>query len=209
LSNHYIDKINNLQSDPFLASLRLYAKGQEVPIMTDEGIRFLNQMIRISNAKRIVEIGTAIGYSAIAMAQANPDITIITIEREPDMIQIARDNITNSGFENRITSLEGDALDIDETQFGTIDLLFIDGAKAQSAKFFLKYESILKPGGLIITDNLLFHGLVYADKTGLSRNVIRLVEKIDDFNQFVVNHPCFDTQIYDVGDGMSLSIKKE
>jgi len=208
LTSEYITNINKKETNENLVSLRRYAEANNVPIITFEGIRFLNQIIRISGAKRILEIGTAIGYSAIAMALEN-DVSITTIEREPDMIAIAKKNIAANALDDQITIIEGDALEMDETSFGPVDFIFIDGAKAQSAKFFVKYGTLLQKGGIIVTDNLLFHDLVFADKGNLSRNVVRLTEKIDEFNHFLVEQTEYDTTIYELGDGMSLSIKKE
>jgi predicted O-methyltransferase YrrM len=202
----YIQNINLKEQHPFLNSLRTYAKDHNVPVITEEGIRFLNQLIKIKQAISILEIGSAIAYSSIHMAINNPNVQITTIERNEEMIKLAKENIKQANLENRITLIEQDALLVDETSLGMFDIIFIDAAKSQSIKFFNKYKTVLKDKGLIITDNLLFHDLVVAEIK--DRNLKQLVGKIDKFNQFVVREEEFDTTIYSIGDGMSVSIKK-
>ncbi len=206
MPKHYLQNINKKETNPVLVSLRTYAKEFNVPIITYEGIRFLNQVIKLRNIESVLEIGTAIGYSSINMA-LNNDVKITTIERSPEMYNIAVENIKKSNLENRITVIQNDALEVDETTLGTFDLIFIDAAKSQSIKFFNKYKTLLSDKGVIVTDNLLFHELVVAEIR--DRNLRQLVGKIDRFNKFVVEQEDFDTFIYHLGDGMSLSIKKD
>jgi predicted O-methyltransferase YrrM len=202
----YLNGINKKETSEVLVSLRLFALENDVPIVTNDGIHFLNQIIKLRNATRILEIGSAIGYSSINMALHNKDVTITTIERDPKMISIATKNIKDSGLEDRITLIQGDALEISEENLGEFDVVFIDAAKAQSSKFFNKYKPNLCDRGVIVTDNLIFHGLVVAEIK--EKNLRQLVRKIDEFNHFVVEQSDFDTYIYNVGDGMSVSIKK-
>lgn len=204
--SEYLNEINKKETSELLVSLRLFAKENDVPVITNDGIHFLNQIIKLRNAQSILEIGSAIGYSSINMATYNKDITITTIERNEKMINYAKENIEKSGFKDRITLIEGDALEVDETTLDTYDLIFIDAAKAQSSKFFNKYKKNLSDKGVIVTDNLIFHGLVVAEIK--DRNLKQLVRKIDTFNHFVVDQEDFDSYIYNVGDGMSISIKK-
>ncbi len=202
----YLESINKKETNSQLVSLRLFAKENNIPIITNEGIHFLNQIIRLKNIKNVLEIGTAIGYSAINMASKN-DITITSIERKDNMFQQATKHIKDAKLESKITLIKADALEIDETKLGKFDLIFIDAAKSQSIKFFNKFKSLLNPNGIIITDNLLFHELVVTPIR--DRNLKQLVGKITKFNQFVVEQEDFDTYIYKIGDGMSLSIKKD
>ncbi len=204
--SEYLNKINKEETSELLVSLRLFALENDVPIVTNDGIHFLNQIIKLRNVKTILEVGSAIGYSSINMATYNQDVHITTIERNPDMIELAKKNIIKSGYQDRITLIEGDALDVDETELGSFDLVFIDAAKAQSTKFFNKYKKNLTERGVIVTDNLIFHGLVVAEIR--DRNLKQLVRKIDTFNHFVVDQEDFDTYVYGIGDGMSVSIKK-
>jgi len=202
----YLNNINLKETNDLLVSFMMYAKANSVPIITYEGIRFLTQIIELKQAKSVLEIGTAIGYSAIHIA-LNTDAYITSRERDHTMAELAKSNIEKAQVGDRITLIEADALELDETTIGTFDVIFIDAAKAQSIKFFEKYETILRSKGVIVTDNLLFHGLV--DEQVDSKNLRQLLTKIDRFNHYVVNRTDYDTFIYEIGDGMSVSIKKE
>lgn len=206
MENKYLDSINIKETNELLVSLKMFALENNVPIITDEGINFLNQIISISNVKRVLEIGTAIGYSAINMAMSN-DISIVSVEKDKEIFNIAQKNIEKANLSKKIELINNDALEVDEMTLGNFDLIFIDAAKAQSVKFFEKYKSILNSKGIIITDNLLFHDLV--DQEIRDRNLRQLMRKIDTFNKFVVKVPGFDTYLYQLGDGMSLSIKRK
>jgi predicted O-methyltransferase YrrM len=206
LIKEYLDNINNKETNSLLVSLKSYALLNNVPIITDDGINFIKQMINIKQVKSILEIGTAIGYSSISMA-LNSEAVITTIERDEEMYQKSIKNIKLATFDNRIKVIYEDALEVDESNLPKFDLIFIDAAKAQSIKFFNKYKTCLNDRGLIITDNLLFHDLVVTPIK--DRNLKQLVKKIDNFNNFVVEQKDFDTYIYSIGDGMSLSIKKD
>ncbi len=202
----YLDNINNKETNSLLVSLKSYALLNNVPIITDDGINFINQMINIKQVKSILEIGTAIGYSAINMALSS-EAVITTIERDEKMYEKAIENIRLAKLEKRIEVIYKDALEVDESNLDKFDLIFIDAAKAQSIKFFNKYKTRLNDRGIIITDNLLFHNLVVTPIK--DKSLKQLVKKIDNFNNFVVEQEDFDTYIYSIGDGMSLSIKKE
>ena len=206
MSNAYLQSINKKETNELLVSFVQYAEQNKVPIITYEGINFLTQVIKLRNIKSVLEVGTAIGYSSISLA-LKTGVRVTTIERDKEMFDLAQVNIKKAKVDHLVTSIFADALDVEETQLGTFDLVFIDAAKAQSIKFFEKYETILNEGGIIITDNLLFHGLV--DQTVKDRNLRQLLTKIDRFNKFVVDKEGYDTFIYELGDGMSLSIKKE
>ena len=206
MNNEYLEKINIKETDLLLVSLKEDAFKNNVPIITSEGINFINQIIKLSNVKTILEIGTAIGYSAISMALKN-DVLITTIERNIEMYEIAQKNVKKAMLEDKIKLVNNDALEIDKASLGMFDLIFIDGAKAQSINFFNMFKDHLNDGGIIITDNLLFHDLV--DTLAKTRNLRQLVRKIDNFNKFVVKQEDFDTYLYQLGDGMSLSIKRK
>ena len=205
MANDYLQNINKKETNPKLVSLSTFAHSNKVPIITPEGIRFLTQVIKLRNVKRVLEIGTAIGYSSINMA-FNTGCNVVTIERDQKMYDLAIKNIKSMELEDKIEVVFGDALEVDETTLGLFDMIFIDAAKAQSIKFFEKYETLLTDTGVIVTDNLLFHGLV--TETIKDRNLRQLVRKIDRFNKYVVEREEYDTFIYELGDGMSLSIKK-
>jgi len=206
VKNEYLENVNIKETNPLLVSLKLDALKNKVPIITDEGINFINQIIKLSNVKKILEIGTAIGYSAINMALKN-NVLITSIERNKEMYEKAQANVKKALLVEKIKLINTDALEIDETKIGMFDLIFIDAAKAQSINFFNKFKTHLNKGGIIITDNLLFHDLV--DQKAETRNLRQLLRKIDTFNKFIVQQEDFDTYLYQLGDGMSLSIKRK
>jgi len=206
MNNEYLDNINKKETNLLLVSLKKYAVDNNIPIITDEGINFINQIITLSNAKSILEIGTAIGYSAINMALSN-DVIVTSIERNNEMYLIASKNIEKALLNNKIRLIHEDALMLSNTSIKKFDLVFIDAAKAQSIKFFNKFKEHLNIGGIIVTDNLLFHDLI--NKEAKTRNLRQLIRKIDNFNKFVVEQSDFDTYLYQLGDGMSLSIKRK
>ena len=184
--------------------LEEYAKENKVPIMQKDGIDFLTQFIEEHNIKNILEIGTAIGYSAIKMCLVSSDIKVTTIERDEERYNEAVKNIHEFGLEDRIALIFGDALDIEVD--GSYDLIFIDAAKAQSIKFFNKYTPLLKSKGYVITDNLDFHGLVNSNQE-MSRNLRQLVRKINEYIEFLKDNKDYNTTFYNVGDGISVSEK--
>lgn len=202
----YYDSLNQEIDHPVLKALRKKALDDHIPIIQEDGLRFIKQLIAMNKPKRILEIGTAIGYSTIAMALFS-DAFITTIERDEERSVEAKKHINDAGLSHRIELIEGDALEVASSSLNMVDILFIDAAKAQSINFVEQFGSLVKPGGLIITDNLLFHGLF--DQEVESRNVRQLLRKINDFNQYILQKEGYDTVIYQIGDGMSVSIKKE
>ena len=189
-----------------LKEIELYAKENRVPIMLSDGINYLCNYIKENNIKNILEIGSAIGYSAIKMALVNDDINITTIEKDVDRYSVAVDNIKKFNLENRINIILGDAL---ETKIeGEYDLIFIDASKGNNINFFNKYSKNLKSYGIIITDNLLFHGLVRDEKMIKTKNQRGIVRKIKQFVEFLDNNNEFETLYLDVGDGIAISRRK-
>ena len=183
-----------------------YAKINKVPIMQADGIEFLCNFIKENKIKRILEIGSAIGYSAIRMALVDSDIVVTTIERDLDRYNIAVDNIKKFGLEERINIIYGDALDV--CVEGEFDLLFIDASKGHNIDFFEKFSKNLSDRGIIITDNLSFHGLVEDDSLIKSKNQRGIVRKIKQFIEFLDNNQEFETEYLDIGDGIAISRRK-
>ena len=181
------------------------ARLRNIPVMLDGGMEFILNYIKDNNIKTILEIGSAVGYSAIRFASISNDIKITTIERNPELYKEAVNNIKEFNLEDRINIICGDALEtvID----GKYDLIFIDAAKSQYIKFFEKYKVNLAPNGSIITDNLLFHGLVENPSLTKNRNTRQLVGKISKYIDFLKNNEEFKTEFYQVGDGVSVSKK--
>lgn len=206
--NQYIEKIIPARSEQVL-KIEQYAKLHNVPIMDLTGMETLLSYVRLKKPKRILEVGTAIGYSAIRMALACQTAEIISIERDEERYNIAKENVESFHLENRITLLFGDANELQKQveNYAPYDFIFIDAAKGQYQNFFDHYSSMLSPDGIIVTDNVLFRGYV-AEESGLeSRRLRSLVKKIRSFNEYIMQHPDYQSSILPVGDGMMVSIR--
>lgn len=188
--------------------IKKYAKENHVPIIQDSGIEFIIEYIKKHNVKTVLEIGSAIGYSAIRFASINKDINVTTIERDDNMYNEAVNNIKRLNLNNQIVVIHADALYTDIN--GEYDLIFIDAAKSQYINFFEKYKKNVKKDGVIITDNLSFHGLVEDDSKTNNRNTKQLVKKIRKYIEFLKTNEEFNTEFLNIGDGISISkLKKD
>ena len=189
-----------------LEKIELYAKENNIPIMEKEGIEFLINYIKEKNVKNILEIGSAIGYSAIKMALINENIKVVTIERDEIRYKEAVKNIDNFKLNSQINIINDDAFNVELTD--KFDLIFIDAAKSQSTKFFLKFKDNLDKKGTIITDNIYFHGLTYSNDIK-SRNLKQMTRKIREYIEFLKNNKEFKTEILEIGDGIAVSTRGE
>lgn len=189
-----------------LEEIEKYAEENNIPIMQKDGILFLEEYIKENNIKTILEIGSAIGYSAIKMALINENIKITTVERDEERYKQAVKNIEIFNLNNQIEILLKDALEIEIK--GKYDLIFIDAAKAQNIKFFEKFKKNLNKNGSIITDNLNFHGLTKEVEKIKSKNLKALVKKINNYKEFLNKNEEFTSTFYETGDGISVSKKK-
>jgi len=204
----YIEELIQNRSDLF-EEMEQYAKTHQVPIMELSGIETILQILRIAQPKQILEVGTAIGYSALRMATVLPETNIVTIERDSERYTVAEDFIKRANKEHQILIIKGDALEVESLieKFGLFDAIFIDAAKGQYKKFFEIYSKYLADKGIIITDNVLFKGLVCED-TIESKRVRSMVSKIKDFNKWLMEHAEYDSVIIPVGDGVAISKKR-
>ena len=190
--------------DDLIKYMKEYALDNNVPIMTEGGINYLMKYIKKNNIKRILEVGTAIGYSAICMCSCDSDIYVTTIERDEKRYLEALKNIKKANMEDRINLIYKDALDVNLDE--EYDLIFIDAAKAQNRNFFERFEKNLAEDGTIITDNMNFHGLVNKDLESIeSRNLRQLVRKVKEYREFLENNKNYTTEFFDVGDGIAVS----
>ena len=185
--------------------LELYAKENNVPIMQKDGIEFMLKYIKENNVLNILEIGTAIGYSAIRMCSVNPNIKVTTIERNEIMYNEAIKNIHKYGMDDRINVIFKDALEAEVD--GSYDLIFIDAAKSQYIKFFNKYSPYLKDTGTIITDNLNFHGLRENIDKIESKNLRSMMRKLNDYIEFLKDNKEYHTEFINIGDGIGITKK--
>ena len=187
--------------------IKEYAKENDVPIMQDDGIEFLTTFIVNKKVDSVLEVGTAIGYSAIMMALANPNLKVVTIERDEERYLEALKNIKKFNLDDRITLIFKDALDVNLKD--KFDLVFLDGAKGQNINFFEHFENNLKEEGYIITDNINFHGYVQKNEEEIkSRNLRGLVRKIKKYIEYLKTNEKYETAFYDTGDGISVTQRK-
>ena len=193
--------------DKLIEEMERYAREYDIPIMQKEGLVFFQKLIVENHIKSILEIGSAIGYSAIQLARLDPDMHIVTIERDDERYAKAVENIERSGLTDQIELIHGDALEVDID--GSFDCIFIDAAKAQYIRFFEKYETLLKEDGIIVSDNLSFHGYVEHPERKMSRSLRGLVRKIKNYIVYLENHEKYDTLFINEGDGLAISRKKK
>jgi len=194
-----------------LEELKALALEENIPIMQDEGLAFMISQLNECQASSLLEIGSAIGYSAIVMASHVPELKIDTIERDELRYCEAKKHIDAFELSERIFIHEADALEFDETllKYAPYDCLFIDAAKAQYQKFFEKYIGYVKEDGFVIVDNLDFHGMVFDIDHIHNRNTRALVRKIKRFKEWILNNQDYESHYYGVGDGIVLIRKRE
>ena len=197
--------------DDLSLEMKQYAQDFDVPIIQDQGLELMLQLLRIKQPQSILEIGTAIGYSSLMMARHLANTHIVSIERDPKRYNEAIAYHERSTIKEQVTLIEADALEIanEELPIQKYDVIFIDAAKAQYQKFFEKYEPLLKEDGMIISDNLIFHGHIFDNNQKQSRNLKQLVRKINRYNDWLANHPNYDTLLLPIGDGVAISLKKK
>jgi predicted O-methyltransferase YrrM len=202
----YLEYLNTYLKSKLIEEMEEDAKINKVPIISKDSLSFLFMLIDLKKPKRILEIGTAIGYCAINLASFDCDLIIDSIERDEALYNKAKVNVSKAKLEKRINLYLADALTIDNNELKSYDLIFIDGAKAQYEKFFNKFKSLLKEGGIIVSDNLLFHNLLFEEN--VSKNVKGLTDKIKKYNLFLKENEEFKTYFFQVGDGIGVSIRK-
>ncbi|MCR6106226.1 O-methyltransferase [Salipaludibacillus agaradhaerens] len=194
-----------------IMALEQIAQKDNIPIMEIDGIETMLQFLRIHQSQRILEIGTAIGYSGIRMLQTLSKAELYTIERDEMRVADAIENANKCGVGSRFHIIPGDALNVYETvqTYAPFDVLFIDAAKGQYSSFFSLYEPMLKKDGLIFSDNVLFKGMVAGEVETTTRAVTSMVKKIRSFNKKLMDHPRFTSVLLPVGDGLMVTIKNE
>lgn len=210
--NNYFDDLNILPHNRIINEMKKFAKTNKVPIINDDGLTLMLTLVDLIKPKKFLEIGTAIGFCSVCIATYDNDVLIDTIERDEEMYLQAVNNIKLAKLDDRINVHHADALDFDFRNLeSNYDMIFIDAAKAQYSKFFEKYESLLSDEGIIITDNLLFHGLVVNRSSIENRNLKALVSKIDYFNYWLKKNKKYETKFLNIGDGVAISrrVKKK
>ena len=194
-----MDRIRRL-----IDEIRDYGLKNDVPIMSEDTINTIVKVIKDNNIKSILEIGTAIGYSTICFASSNID-KITSIERDKVRYEIAKDNVSKSEL-NNIELILDDALNVDIKD--KYDMVIIDAAKSQNRRFLDKFKNNINENGIIIIDNLDFHGYVGKSSEIKSRNLRQMVRKIEKFLEFLDNQEEFDVEYIEVGDRICICKKR-
>lgn len=203
--------INSFNSDydDVITAIRKEAEEQEVPVIRKEAGEFIKLLLMIKKPVKILEIGTAVGFSAIFMSRfIGADGHITTIENYPPRIEKAKENIRYAGAGEKITLLEGDADKILDTLEGPFDFVFMDAAKGQYGNFFQKTIPLLAPEGILLCDNVLQDGDVLESRFAVTRRNRTIHARMREFLYEIKHDERLETAILNIGDGMSLSIKK-
>ena len=206
------DYIKNYISDltpetsTFMQTLEIFAYYNHVPIITKDTRRFLEVFLRIAKPEKILEVGTAIGYSAITFANILENAKITTIEIEEEMFDLAYKNIKKAGYEDRINLILDDARNILPYLETSYDFVFMDAAKGQYTEYYEAAKKLVNKGGVLLSDNVLFKGMV-ANEELVPRNKRAIVNDLNEFNKMLSEDKDFVTSFIPIGDGIALSFK--
>ena len=214
----FIESLNEGNTE-FLDNLEAEANRDNVPIIRKSMQRVLKLMLELKKPKNILEVGTAVGFSAILMAQySQSDCHITTIEKYEKRIPVAKENFLKSGFNDKITLIEGDAKDIlnellenengDDKFAGRYDMIFMDAAKGQYINFLPNAVKLLKKGGVLITDNVLQDDTVIQSKFTVVRRDRTIHKRMREYIRALMQSDELTTDILQLGDGISVSVKK-
>lgn len=196
------------KNNNYLQSMEEYAIANHIPVIEPESAQFLKVQLKLHKPKDILEIGTAIGYSALIMAGAlEGKCNITTIERRHDMVELASKYIQQSPYNDNIKILHGEAEDILSNLTQDFDLIFIDAAKGQYLEFFNKSIKHLKPGGMIISDNVLFKGMVASDDLIIRRKKT-IVKRLRTFLKYINEIDGYTSCVIPIGDGIALTYRE-
>lgn len=194
---------------PFLDEIEKNAKETQVPVIRKSMQSLLKFLLQFSKPKSILEVGTAVGFSALLMSEYAPeDCLITTIEKYEKRIPIARENFRRAGKEDRITLLEGDAAELLKGMEGAYDLIFMDAAKGQYIHFLPDVLRLLAEGGLLVSDNVLQDGDVIESRFAVTRRNRTIHARMREYLYELKHHPQLETVILPVGDGVTLSVRK-
>jgi len=191
-----------------LQRLEKEAEEEAIPIIQLAGASLLRLLCALLQPRSILELGTAIGYSAIHLAEAAQEARIVTIEIDEARAARAEGNIREAGVAKRIELIRGDALDHLPRLSEPFDLIFIDAAKGKYGQFLDEAVRLCRSGGIIVTDNILFRGLVARPPEEVDRRHRSTVRRIREYNELLQRHPELTTTFLAIGDGMAVSIKR-
>ena len=197
------------EEEGIIKKLMQEAEERHIPVIEPEVAALLKNIIKMSGTKTILEVGTAIGYSAILFATAAGEgAKVVTIERNVDYTEEALQNIREAGMEDTIKVLHGDALEVLPCLEEPFDMIFLDGAKGHYGEMLERSIQLLNPGGLLISDNILFRGMVASDDL-IRRRKKTIVIRMREYLKAITSHPQLETSILPVGDGLAISLKTQ
>lgn len=203
----YTASLVQLNIDPRIKERRAQALERGIPVADDETLNFLLLALAATQPKRILEIGTAVGLSSVAMLKACPSARLTTMELEEERYLEAKQNFADFGVSDRVNAYMGDAGEILAMMDGEFDFVFLDGPKAQYEKYLFDLKRLMKKGGVLFADDVLLYGWVSGvEPTPQKRHSI--VDKIRSYLDVVTKDKDFITSVLDIGDGVALSVYK-
>ena len=205
----YINSLD-MGNTPFLQELETKALADRVPIIRRDMQSFMRMLLALKQPKRILEVGTAVGFSTLLMCEyGRPDLHITTIENYEKRIPIARQNFVRAGKEKKITLLEGDAMDVLKTLEGPYDFIFMDAAKGQYIHYLPEILRLLAKGGILVSDNVMQDGDVIESRFAVERRDRTIHARMREYLYELKHNDALVTSIIPLGDGVALSVKKE
>ena len=211
VNERIVDYINSLDkgNSPVCNAIEKEALADGVPIIRKEMGNLLKVLLLLKRPQKILEVGTAVGYSSILMSENMPEnCRITTIENYEKRIPVAKNNFKRAGKEEVITLLEGDAMDILKELDGTYDFIFMDAAKGQYINFLPELLRLMPAGGLLISDNVLQEGNIVESRYGVTRRNRTIHTRMREYIYTLTHAEQLETSIVPIGDGITLSVKK-
>lgn len=204
----YIHSLDTKNSE-LLETIEAEARAADVPIIRREMQSFLKVLLMIKHPGRILEVGTAVGFSALLMSEAAPDgCHITTIENYEKRIPIARENFRRAGKEKQITLIEGDAAEVMKTLDGPYDFIFMDAAKGQYIHYLPETLRLLSPGGVLVSDNVMQDGDVIESRFAVERRNRTIHARMREYLYELKHNEELTTSVIPLGDGVAVSVKK-
>lgn len=191
-----------------LKELEEQALEEYMPIISPEVAQLMRLLCELSGAEKLLEIGAAIGYSSILFSGFSENISVTTIESDEERAKRAEENIKRSGNEKKISLLKGDALEVLDRLTDMYDIIFVDAAKGQYNNFLPKCLKLLKKGGLLVSDNILYRGTV-AEQGFIPRKHRTIIRNLKEYLETISNHSGLTTSVIPIGDGVAVSLKKD
>jgi predicted O-methyltransferase YrrM len=206
-TTNYIKSL--IEENEEIAKFRKESEDRNIPIIHEEVANFIKVILHLHKPLKILELGTAVGFSSFFMAKIidRDDLVIKTVERRDSFIDEASKNLEKLNYKGNIEILHGDALNILENLEDTFDLVFIDAAKSKYLDFLPYCFKLLKKDGIIISDNVLYKGMIANDDL-VERRQKTIVRKMRKYLKTITNHPSMESSILPLGDGLAITVKK-